>query len=42
VQYLECEAVVVSVLRSVERRLLVETGNPSLCATVNWNGVDHR
>jgi hypothetical protein len=26
---------VVSVLRSVARRRLVETGNPSACATVN-------
>jgi hypothetical protein len=34
VQYLECETVVVSVLRSVARRRLVETGNPSACATV--------
>jgi hypothetical protein len=28
--------VVVSVLRSVARRRLVETENPSACATVNW------
>jgi hypothetical protein len=28
--------VVVSVLRSVSRRRLVETGNPSSCATVDW------
>jgi hypothetical protein len=27
----------VSVLRSVARRRLVETENPSACATVNWN-----
>jgi hypothetical protein len=26
----------VSVLRSVARRRLVETENPSACATVNW------
>jgi hypothetical protein len=28
--------VLVSVLRSVARRRLVKTGNPSVCATVNW------
>jgi hypothetical protein len=28
--------VLVSVLRSVARRRLVETENPSACATVNW------
>jgi hypothetical protein len=27
----------VSVLRSVATRRLVETENPSACATVNWN-----
>jgi hypothetical protein len=31
----EFETVAVSVLRSVARRRLVETGNPSVCATVN-------
>jgi hypothetical protein len=28
--------VLVSVLRSVVRRRLVKTANPSACATVNW------
>jgi hypothetical protein len=28
--------VTISVLRSVARRRLVETGNPSACAVVNW------
>jgi hypothetical protein len=28
--------VLVSVLRAVARRRLVETGNPSACATLNW------
>jgi hypothetical protein len=34
VYYLKCETVVVSVLRSVARRRLAETENPSACATV--------
>jgi hypothetical protein len=29
--------VLASVWRSVARRRLVETDNPSACATVNWN-----
>jgi hypothetical protein len=29
--------VLVSVLRSVARRRLVQTENPSVCATVTWN-----
>jgi hypothetical protein len=32
---MECEMVVVSVLRSVARRRLAERQNPSVCATVN-------
>jgi hypothetical protein len=36
VQYLECETMVVSVLSSIARRRLVQTGNPSVCATVDW------
>jgi hypothetical protein len=39
VSYLECETVTVYVLRSVARRRLVETGNPSACATVNCRSV---
>jgi hypothetical protein len=31
VLYVECETVIVSVLRSVARRKLVETGIPSVC-----------
>jgi hypothetical protein len=34
---LEVTEVQVSVFRSVARRRLVETKNPSACATVNWN-----
>jgi hypothetical protein len=30
------ETVIVPVLRSVARRRLVKTGNPSACAAVNW------
>jgi hypothetical protein len=34
VWYLKCESAIIPVLRSVVRRRLVETGNPSACATV--------
>jgi hypothetical protein len=34
---LEVIEVQVSVFRSVARRRLVETENPSACVTVNWN-----
>jgi hypothetical protein len=34
VEYLDCETVVVSLLRTVARRRLVETGSPSACATL--------
>jgi hypothetical protein len=40
--YVKCETVVVCVLRSVARRRLVETGNPSAFATVNWKVLNER
>jgi hypothetical protein len=36
VWHLKCETVVASVLRAIAGRWLVETENPSTCATVNW------
>jgi hypothetical protein len=36
VQYLKCQTVIIPVLRSVARRRVVETENPSACETVNW------
>jgi hypothetical protein len=37
VQYLECETVTVRASKSVAGKRLVETENPSACATVNCN-----
>jgi hypothetical protein len=36
VQYLESKTLIVCMLRPVARRRLVETDNPSVCATVCW------
>jgi hypothetical protein len=35
-EYSECKTVTVCVSTSVARKRLVETENPSACATVNW------
>jgi hypothetical protein len=42
VEYWECKNVTVCASTSVARRRLVETDNPSGCATVDFNRVNKR